>query len=667
MTEIIQPIPARIKNVAIGGHVAGTEDIIDDNLGKTQQTINQEVDNKIEALTKQDIEVVNSLPAVSTADPKKIYRVSGTTSYTDYMLNPAGSAFSQLATFSFPGIDDEPVANSNNFVKSGGVLKIVTESESVVPSLSGYIKTTGELIASVDWCHTPAYKVEWFNSSSLQVNTSVANIAFYSSDVISQGNFLGYLSQNAITKADFIAAMPTGATHFVASTDVTTQYKTVNLQYNQVDDNTDDIATLKSEVKELEGAIGEIDGDTGYVTLDLTTGFYKSDLTVDTNTGFRKAIVDVSKALTLEITASVRSQAYILLTDENDNILWSSNANVADDYSRTIDLHSFPTATKLYLSNETSKVATPTVEILTARSLKQLVEDNTEAIDSIKGVVSKRMHISFDDTIGSLYDLYSRNRTSLFDSPFFSVLKQLHAAYGCVFSCYCFLEYLDNDQETVLYKLSDIPNTWATEFSANSDWLRFGFHSKNNYTNYVSGTAAQATEDYEDFITEIIRITGSVDCIDTVVRLQNFAGNLISCQSMRDASCGLTGLLTSDASEITGDGGTSGGYYLTGTIPAKVWNKGVYYDYEQALHFFPSNKRLDNIASANLTAFLNKFLTVDKWAMGRMAIMYCHENQMFNYSTQIVGSSYLNSFNILGTWANQHGFAFRYPMDEIGL
>lgn len=137
MTEIIQPIPARIKNVAIGGHVAGTEDIIDDTLGKTQQTINQEVDNKIEALTSQDIEVVSALPAVGDADPKKIYRVTGTTSYTDYMLNPAGTAFSQLATFSFPGIDDEPTAGSDNLVKSKDIAKFVK-----VDTIIGTLNTT---------------------------------------------------------------------------------------------------------------------------------------------------------------------------------------------------------------------------------------------------------------------------------------------------------------------------------------------------------------------------------------------------------------------------------------------------------------------------------------------------------------------------------------------
>lgn len=32
MNEVIQKIPARIKNMAIGGHVAGADDIIDDEL-----------------------------------------------------------------------------------------------------------------------------------------------------------------------------------------------------------------------------------------------------------------------------------------------------------------------------------------------------------------------------------------------------------------------------------------------------------------------------------------------------------------------------------------------------------------------------------------------------------------------------------------------------------
>lgn len=43
MTEKISYIPSRIKNAAVGGHVAGADDIIDDDLGLTQNEINRVV------------------------------------------------------------------------------------------------------------------------------------------------------------------------------------------------------------------------------------------------------------------------------------------------------------------------------------------------------------------------------------------------------------------------------------------------------------------------------------------------------------------------------------------------------------------------------------------------------------------------------------------------
>lgn len=41
MSEVTQTIPARLKNMAIGGHVAGADDIMDDDLGMTQDEINK--------------------------------------------------------------------------------------------------------------------------------------------------------------------------------------------------------------------------------------------------------------------------------------------------------------------------------------------------------------------------------------------------------------------------------------------------------------------------------------------------------------------------------------------------------------------------------------------------------------------------------------------------
>lgn len=51
--EFTIPIPAKLKNVAKGGHVAGAKDIIDDVLGKTQEQINAEVIARLQALENQ--------------------------------------------------------------------------------------------------------------------------------------------------------------------------------------------------------------------------------------------------------------------------------------------------------------------------------------------------------------------------------------------------------------------------------------------------------------------------------------------------------------------------------------------------------------------------------------------------------------------------------------
>ena len=47
MTEKTTFIPARLKSSVVGGHVAGTADIIDDAKGKTQDVINEEVESSI--------------------------------------------------------------------------------------------------------------------------------------------------------------------------------------------------------------------------------------------------------------------------------------------------------------------------------------------------------------------------------------------------------------------------------------------------------------------------------------------------------------------------------------------------------------------------------------------------------------------------------------------
>lgn len=203
MTEKYQPIPHRLKNMAVGGHVAGAVDILDDLKDKDQQTINAEQDltnqqtaididdlnedfenledlvnekqmeigatefdvrpksgsthpvtsggiytHNIEAeivvgdpqndwqpataeamfercqeaisrLNGNDVIPVADHTAVVSPVIDKIYREQGETTYTDWMYYD--NTWYEIATYEFPGIDDEPTLGSSNLVKSGGI------------------------------------------------------------------------------------------------------------------------------------------------------------------------------------------------------------------------------------------------------------------------------------------------------------------------------------------------------------------------------------------------------------------------------------------------------------------------------------------------------------------------------------------------------------------
>ena len=94
-------------------------------------------------------------------------------------------------------------------------------------------------------------------------------------------------------------------------------------------------------------------------------------------------------------------------------------------------------------------------------------ESNTDAI----------FHLSFDDVITVFEDLNKEQYSSIFDNAELAWMKQLHDKYGVVISCYVFFE--DNE-----FSLAECTGRYRDEFQSNSDWLRFGFHSRNGTTVY---------------------------------------------------------------------------------------------------------------------------------------------------------------------------------------
>lgn len=76
------------------------------------------------------------------------------------------------------------------------------------------------------------------------------------------------------------------------------------------------------------------------------------------------------------------------------------------------------------------------------------------------------VNVSIDDVEISLKDLYNnKGYTSIFQQPFFAYLKSCHDKYNCTFTLY------------IYGNINNYSDKFKKEFSANSNWLRFGFHA----------------------------------------------------------------------------------------------------------------------------------------------------------------------------------------------
>lgn len=145
-------IPCRLKNAAVGGHVAGTEDIYDDILGRTQNEINSDTYRKDETYSKiqlnslittpevsfVSVDAYNELPEQGSSDT--IYRVANydgiqvvSNKYCEYAWDDSNYVLLAIKDY---GFDTEPTAGSTNWVTSGGVFDFV-------PSLDNTLSRAG--------------------------------------------------------------------------------------------------------------------------------------------------------------------------------------------------------------------------------------------------------------------------------------------------------------------------------------------------------------------------------------------------------------------------------------------------------------------------------------------------------------------------------------------
>ena len=260
----------------------------------------------------------------------------------------------------------------------------------------------------------------------------------------------------------------------------------------------------------------------------------------------------------------------------------------------------------------------------------------------------RMMHMSCDDFLFPFQDLTENeaNYASLFDSPVFAFLKQMHDRYGMTFSGYCFFEHADGS-----FQLTQTPAKFADDFRASSSWLKFAFHSRNSRKNYAQASYAEAKADYELVTAELLRITGCRDCLDLVPRMHNYAGSLDAVRAWKDANPGIIGLLTAEDSRRN--------YCHDEEQTAFLRANDRMYDAELGLTFFSTDLRLEGAGGEAPKAELEARLKDPAYA-GRM-----NDLIIFLHDPNIATKPYQDRIIECCEFAVENGYRFGFPMDAV--
>lgn len=127
----------------------------------------------------------------------------------------------------------------------------------------------------------------------------------------------------------------------------------------------------------------------------------------------------------------------------------------------------------------------------------------------------KRYRVSIDDNIFFLRDLCQKKPKDLFSNHYLAILKRLHDQFGTKFTCNLFYTTPEND-----FNLSQMPDTWKSQFQEQSDWLRFTWHAYGEFPDrpYQFAEADKVIADLTLIKNEIERFAGAACyCPPTIV------------------------------------------------------------------------------------------------------------------------------------------------------
>lgn len=254
-------------------------------------------------------------------------------------------------------------------------------------------------------------------------------------------------------------------------------------------------------------------------------------------------------------------------------------------------------------------------------------------------------HLSLDDQFLCLKDITLNDYTSLFESPYFKPLKELHDKYGCVFTLMLFkTDSITNPT----WNISQTTTKYKDEFIKNSHWLKFAFHGV-DFTTYPSTENDDVLLNYiKDVYNDIVSFSG-VCCIDTVPRLSFFSAKKEQVIKMKNNNL-ITGLLTADDKRSSN----------VGLDKNELWimnNYDTYTDFKNNICYFRSEQRIDDSDVATRDGVIS--------ALNEKYNDKNNSDIFIIFGHKITTNEMQERFKLVCEWIKEKNLKYDYAMNNI--
>lgn len=123
--------------------------------------------------------------------------------------------------------------------------------------------------------------------------------------------------------------------------------------------------------------------------------------------------------------------------------------------------------------------------------------------------MSKKVYFFIDDVIWPFRDLTRERPASMFEQRWLKILKEAHDRFGLkvVLNAFYRTDYFYGDDE---FSLAEMTDAYREEWEANSDWLKIGYHAKQEFPDYphVNISYDDMKSQYLRFVKEVKRFAG---------------------------------------------------------------------------------------------------------------------------------------------------------------